>query len=47
MIVLYNAKDYEAELKSGEGVYWQSSEPIDLRQKDVTSDSDLNDPDSH
>lgn len=33
MIVLYNAKDYEAELKSGEGVYWQSSEPIDLRQK--------------
>lgn len=33
MIVLYNAKHYEAELKSGEGVYWQSSEPIDLRQK--------------
>lgn len=33
MIVLYNAKDYEAKLKSREGVYWQSSEPIDLRQK--------------
>lgn len=33
MIVLYDVKDYEAELKSGEGVYWQSSEPIDSRQK--------------
>lgn len=33
MIVLYNTKDYGAELKSGEGVYWQSSKPIDLRQK--------------
>lgn len=33
MIVLYDVRDYEVELKSGEGVYWQSSEPIDLRQK--------------
>ena len=33
MVVLYDVKDYEAELKSGEGVYWQSSEPVDLRQK--------------
>lgn len=34
MIVLYDAKNYEAELKSGEGVHWQSSrEPIGLREK--------------
>lgn len=33
MIVLYDARNYEAELKSGEGVYWHSSESIDLRQK--------------
>lgn len=33
MIVLYDTRNYEAELKSGEGVYWQSSEVLDLRQK--------------
>lgn len=33
MVVLYNVKDYEAELKSAEAVHWLSSDPIDLRQK--------------
>lgn len=36
MIVLYEAKKYEAELKSGEGVHWQSSSDesiIGLREK--------------
>lgn len=34
MIVLYEAKNYEAELKAGEGVHWQSCrEPIGLREK--------------
>ena len=33
MIVLYDTRNYEAKLKSGEGVYWQSSELMDLRQK--------------
>lgn len=34
MIVLYDAKNYEAELKSGQGVLWQSPRiPIGLREK--------------
>ena len=33
MIILYDTRNYEAKLKSGEGVYWQSSELMDLRQK--------------